>query len=544
MGQYTVQQAGAVALAVLVVGSTLIGPATAAVPLLGERGTEDPAVIEYTVDGEPYDSYLVTLDQNATDSLRTWANATEAHHLIDTYPEHDMAVVAAPAAQIQDIGIWGDGLSLSTAERVQALAGSVVTEQLIDESYVVRVEPNYRVSVDRPEAVTWGEFEPPTVGRLAYNDPKHPLDGIAFDGEADRGTINESREHINATTVSATGDDITIAVIDTGANVADGELFGNGSSGSAIRLTNDSYDYVEDESVDATADDYEAVEDPNGHGTWVAAAIAANHSDSEFDGVAPDATLTVKRALDEDGSGSTADIVAAIRDAAAEGADVISMSLGSPLYSAELERAVQNATEQGSVMVIAAGNSRITRGANIGSPADVDEPGVLTVASTSVDNATAANVSYFSQVGPDPGTEDVSDGASQGATPDVAAPGQNITVKVTTVNGGLENSTLSGTSMATPQVAGGVGVALAANATLADQDPGEIETATKQSAVAMPNAAAVEVGHGQVDVATLADGRRPLIKQRKNMDDAATQRDRFYRAESDASGGVLARLLS
>jgi len=541
MREDTSRQVFGLVLAVLLISSAVVGPAAAAVPFLDS--SDQPNVIEYTVDGEPRNSYVVALSNNSTDSIRTWTNETAARQLVETYPEHDLAVIAAPVVQVRAVGLQS-GIGLSAGERAQAIAMSRVREQLSEESYVERVEPNYRVSVDRPDAVTREQFESPTVGRLAYNDPEHPTDGIAFDGEAERATINESRNHINATTVSATGDGIAIAVIDTGANVADGELFGNGTSGSAIRLTNDSYDYVENEAVNASAGDYEAVKDPNGHGSWVAAAIAANHSDSEWDGLAPDADLTVKRALDEDGSGSTAAIVAAIRDAAAEGADVISMSLGSPVYSEELARAVQNATEQGSVVVIAAGNSRITRAANIASPADVDEPGVLTVASTDAANATAANVSYFSQAGPDPGTEDRSDGASRGATPDVAAPGQNVTVKVATTTGTLENSTLSGTSMATPQVAGGVGVALAANATLANQDPGEIETATKQSAVAMPEAAVVEVGHGQVDVKNLADGRRPLVKQQKNMDDAATQRERFYRAESDASGGVLARLLS
>jgi len=137
---------------------------------------------------------------------------------------------------------------------------------------------------------------------------------IATSEDAELTTLQETREMTGATTVDADTSGLTVAVIDTGVNTADGRVFGNGTVGSDIRIADASKDFIEDETV--AENGLDAVEDPNGHGTHVASTIAANHSNNSHDGYAPNAEVLALRALDAEGSGSSADIAAAIRYAA------------------------------------------------------------------------------------------------------------------------------------------------------------------------------------------------------------------------------------
>ena len=99
--------------------------------------------------------------------------------------------------------------------------------------------------------------------------------------------------------------------------------------------------------------------DPYGHGTHVAGLIA-----SEYVGVAPNARLVGLRVLDENGQGSTANVVRAIEFAIANkdllGIDVLNLSLGHPIYEPAatdpLVQAVEHATRKGIVVVVSAGN--------------------------------------------------------------------------------------------------------------------------------------------------------------------------------------------
>lgn len=523
-------RSAAVALSAVLILSVITAP-VAAIPVVGSG---DSPVIEHTLDGEPRPSAVVHVSNSSLDSLEGWADESEDRELIKRYPEHDRAVVAAPSLALYDF-------SISRLSGVVGEPSALFATALVEESWVIDVNPNYRVTLDRPDPVNKDAFEPPAINPLGIGEPSHPLDGIAFSDRVQSGTMNESRQAINATGVSADTSGITIAVLDTGANTANGHLFGNGSDGSSIRIHNASKDYIGNETVDANASDYSAVEDGNGHGTWVASSIGANTSNSEYDGVAPDATLLIMRTLNDDGEGSTADIAMAIRDASDEGAAVISMSLGSPIYSQELADAVQDARDNGTVVVAAAGNSRIERGANIGTPGDVE--GVVTVGSTDVANASNANSSYFSQVGPDPGTEDTSEGVTAGASVDVVAPGQEVTAKVASTDGSLNNQALSGTSMATPQVSGAIGLAMAANSTLADENVSEIEESVEATAEPVPNAAVVEVGEGMVNAGNLATGDEPVTVQETAMESGPAQRNTYYRVESETSGQLLAQLL-
>jgi len=137
----------------------------------------------------------------------------------------------------------------------------------------------------------------------------------------------------------ATGRGSTVAVIDTGVDLDHPEFSG--------RIV-DGYDFVDG---DAIADD------GNGHGTHVAGTIAGANDGTGITGVAYDANIMPLRVLDDDGYGWTSDIISAVRWAADRGADVINMSLGGGGYSQAMADAISYATGQGSVVVMAAGNS-------------------------------------------------------------------------------------------------------------------------------------------------------------------------------------------
>ena len=136
-----------------------------------------------------------------------------------------------------------------------------------------------------------------------------------------------------------TGEDITIAVIDTGVDSNHSEFSGRMVVG---------YDFVDN---DTTA------EDGHGHGTHVAGTIAGANDGLGITGVAYDADIMPIRVLNNQGYGSLSDIIAGIHWAADNDADVINLSLGGGGYSQAMFDAVQHASDSGSVVVMAAGNS-------------------------------------------------------------------------------------------------------------------------------------------------------------------------------------------
>ncbi|KAH6601442.1 hypothetical protein BASA50_001585 [Batrachochytrium salamandrivorans] len=177
--------------------------------------------------------------------------------------------------------------------------------------------------------------------------------------------------------------------------------------------------------------------DGNGHGTHVAGTIG-----SKTYGVAKNVTLIAVKVLDNQGSGTTSDVIAGIdwasKDAMAKNREgkvlksVANMSLGGGA-SAALDKAVKAATKNGLVFAVAAGNSG--RDACQLSPARVPE--AITVAASDKNDKLAS----FSE---------------RGKCVDVIAPGVDI---LSTWNNGKVN-TISGTSMATPHVVGVVALAL------------------------------------------------------------------------------------
>ncbi|MEY9990178.1 subtilisin family serine protease [Streptomyces sp. V4I8] len=210
------------------------------------------------------------------------------------------------------------------------------------------------------------------------------------------------------------GSGVTVYVIDTGVRITHQQISGRASYG---------YDAVDG---DTTASD------GNGHGTHVATTIAGTTY-----GVAKKANIVAVRVLDNAGSGTTAGVVAGIDWVTNNhsGPSVANMSLGGGASTA-LDTAVRNSIASGVTYAIAAGNS--SANASSYSPARVTE--AITVGATTSSDARASYSNY-------------------GSVLDIFAPGSSITAGWYTSD--TATNTISGTSMATPHVAGAAAVYLA-----------------------------------------------------------------------------------
>jgi subtilisin family serine protease len=213
-------------------------------------------------------------------------------------------------------------------------------------------------------------------------------------------------------TYSATGSGVTAYVIDTGIRFSHAEFGGRAVSG---------YDAIDGGSAD----------DCNGHGTHVAGTIGGTTY-----GVAKSVSLVAVRVLDCAGSGSTSGVIAGIDWVTGNhtnGAAVANMSLGGSVSSA-LDAAVSRSIADGVTYAVAAGNgNRGGKAQDACNYSPARTPDALTVGATDKTDTKARWSNY-------------------GACVDWFAPGVSITSAWST--GDTATNTISGTSMATPHVAG------------------------------------------------------------------------------------------
>lgn len=175
-------------------------------------------------------------------------------------------------------------------------------------------------------------------------------------------------------------------------------------------------------------------DDGNGHGTHVAGTIAAIDNLIGVIGVAAGAKVVAVRVLDSRGSGSYSGVMAGVDYVGAYGngnpGDVANMSLGGSFSKALNDAVIKASNDSKVIFCIAAGNDG--KDANNYSPASANGTYVRTVSASD----SGDNFAYFSNYGNPP--------------IDWCAPG--VSIKSTWKGGGY--NTISGTSMATPHVAG------------------------------------------------------------------------------------------
>ncbi|MGW3897845.1 S8 family serine peptidase [Micromonospora profundi] len=301
------------------------------------------------------------------------------------------------------------------------------------------------------------------------------VERIWLDGRR-RVTLDHSVPQIGAPAAWAaglTGKGVSVAVLDTGVDATHPDLAGKVAEARNFTEVTDGRDMV-------------------GHGTHVASTIAGSGaaSDGRYRGVAPDATLLDGKVCEDSGCSESA-ILAGMQWAAVEKkASVVNMSLSgwdTPEVD-PLEEAVQTLTAQaGTLFVTAAGNDGAD--GSVGSPASADA--ALAVGAVDRDDELAD----FSSRGPRVGDDALK--------PDITAPGVEI-VAARAANGvigdpvGERYVAISGTSMATPHVAGSA-------ALLAQRHPGwradRLKATLMAAAKPHPTQTAYQQGAGRVDVA-------------------------------------------
>lgn len=208
-------------------------------------------------------------------------------------------------------------------------------------------------------------------------------------------------------TYNATGSGVRAYVIDTGINASHADFAGRVAAG-------------------ATAiNDGRGTSDCNGHGTHVAGTVGGSTY-----GVAKQVTLVPVRVLDCQGSGANSGVIAGMDWVAGQGVRpaVANMSLGGPADSAT-DAAIQRMVNAGVTTVVAAGNEN-QNACNV-SPARAAS--AITVGATTSSDARASYSNYGSCV-------------------DIFAPGSSITSAW--IGSSTATNTISGTSMASPHVAG------------------------------------------------------------------------------------------
>jgi subtilisin family serine protease len=334
------------------------------------------------------------------------------------------------------------------------------------------------VAVRQPHAEAAESWRALTGGNTSVRALRSNVGKIWLDGLR-RPSVDVSVPQVGAPAAWAagyTGAGSTVAVLDTGIDDTHPDLAGQVAG---------RRDFTEEP---------EPGNDASGHGTHVASTIAGTGATSggKYRGVAPGARLLDGKVCVTGGCADSWIIAGMTWAAAEQHAEIVNLSLGGPddpEVVDPVEAAVQTLSEQyGTLFVVSAGNARgVTQGA-ISSPGTAEA--ALTVGAVNDEDALAD----FSRRGPGPG------GAVK---PDLTAPGVGITAArgrdATNVPGeaGDHYTTLSGTSMAAPHVAGAAAILAQRHA---DWPGRRLKAALMASAQPNPAYGVYDQGAGRLDV--------------------------------------------
>ncbi|WP_371579993.1 S8 family serine peptidase [Streptomyces sp. NBC_01314] len=369
--------------------------------------------------------YVVLLDpsnqESGLNALRSSADIATVERVRGTEVGNVSELLERP-----DVSVHFEELAAAVVEVRPDQRHALVTAAEADPA-IIAAEPERMVYAMPITAPT----QAPTEFYPAYRSDDEVVDRhtraeiAAAQGPAsDEQSFTWGLQAIRANLTHLTGRGVMVAVLDTGVDITHPDLVG---------CIEDTMSFVVGE----------AVEDRNGHGTHCIGTVAgpAKPQEGPRYGVACDARILAGKVLNNRGSGTDGQVLAGMAWAVARGARVISMSLGAGVQQGELfpqtyEILAKRALERGTVIVAAAGNEseRPPVIQPVGRPANC--PSILAVAALD----RALTPSSFSNGGVN----------GQGGEINIAAPGRDV--RSAAPGGRYQN--LSGTSMATPHVAG------------------------------------------------------------------------------------------
>jgi subtilisin family serine protease len=387
---------------------------------------------------------------------------------------------------------WPGGTAVVTYESEAALRAALARQP----AQVVRRIGALRVVALRP-AGDVGAYaarigaEPGIVrveraaARRSHAEPALALDTTAVPFQWQYAAIGADRVPAD---VAAAAAGVTIAIVDTGADLTAPDLVAKQPQAYSIRRR--------------TAE----ITDANGHGTFVSALAAGSSTNGDgIAGVAGEARLLVIQAGDRSGSFTDVDEAAAIVYAVNRGAKIVNLSLGGPGSSATERRAIEYAVSKNVLLVAAAGNGGL-RGSPAEYPAALLQPvgsnGVggagLSVAASDRNGAQSAFSTSGSHISlAAPGTSVFS--AVAATSPEARYPRTPLPGSL----GGLYGYG-SGTSFSAPQVAGAAALVWAANPRLRAPDVAAILERTASG----DGSWTPQLGYGVVDVPAAIEAAR------------------------------------
>ncbi len=400
--------------------------------------------------------------------------------------------VAGASAPDELIVRFAPGVNAATRARVLANAGCRQTRRfrLLRDLALVRVQAGTRMQdaiqrLSASQAVQYVEPNYIVTAAAIPDDPRFPeLYGLDNTGQTG-GTPDADIDAPEAWD-QQTGTDVVVAVIDTGLDynhedivgnvwTNPGEIPGNG-------IDDDNNGYIDDvrgwDFVNGDNDPF----DDNDHGTHVSGTIAAvGNNGIGVAGVNWSARIMPLKFLSARGSGTTADAISALDYAVMMGARISNNSWGGGAFSQALYDAIAAAQAAGHLFVAAAGNDGVDTDVTPSYPASYDLDNIVSVAATDENDALAS----FSNFG--------------AVTVDLGAPGVSI-LSTTPAN---TYSSFSGTSMATPHVAGVAALLLAEDPSL---DVVSLKQAILDSVDPIAALAGITVTGGRLNAANALSG--------------------------------------
>lgn len=325
-----------------------------------------------------------------------------------------------------------------------------VAEQYAQMSNLVKyAEPNYEIKLDDPTVFSVSDalLRESASNPVTPNDPKFSEQWALNNSGQNGGKANADVAALKAWIKTQGSTDVVVAVLDTGVDYKHTDLAAN------MWFRPDNVPQYRDQELGTfndlqgfnAADNLSDPMDDNGHGTHCSGIIGAEGDNDEgIAGINWKVKIMPLKFMGRGGFGTTKDAIEAINyaiDRKRNGVNVriINASWGSTVYSKALEDVIRAAGEEGILFVAAAGNNGSSNDRSPHYPSNYNLPNVISVAALDRND----NLASFSNFGV--------------KTVHIAAPGREILSTWL----GDEYREASGTSMATPYVAGLAGLVLA-----------------------------------------------------------------------------------